>query len=68
MEAIRWDERLPYRLKAYWKKWVEELVELDAVRIPRCLKKEKEIREVIHTSRDASEKAYATTSFVRHEY
>ena len=69
MEAIGWDEELPYHLKAEWKKWFKELRELDTVRVPRCLKDEKEVREVtIHTFSDASEKAYAAASYVRHEY
>ena len=69
MEAIGRDEELPYHLKAKWKKWFKELGELDAVRVPRCLKKENEVREVtIHTFSDASEKAYAAESYVRHEY
>ena len=55
MEGIGWDEELPYHLKAEWKKWFKELGELDTVRVPRCLKEEKEVREVtIHTFSDAS--------------
>ena len=69
MEAIRWDKELQYHLKAEWKKWFKELGEFDTVRVPRCLKDEKEVREVtIHTFSDASEKAYAAASYVRHEY
>ena len=69
MEAIGWNEELPYHLKAEWKKWFKELGKLDAVRVPRCLEEEKEVREVtIHTFTDSSEKAYASASYVRHEY
>ena len=69
MEAIGWDEELPYHLKAEWKNWFKELGELDAVRVPRCLKGEREVQEVtIHTFSDASEKAYTAASYVRHEY
>ena len=69
MEAIGWGEELPYHLKADREKWFKELGELDTVRVPRCLKDEKEVREVtIHTFSDASEKAYVAASCVRHEY
>ena len=69
MEAIGWDEELPYHLKAEWKKWFKELGKLDAVRAPRFLKEEKAVRVVTtHTFSDASEKAYAAASNLRHEY
>ena len=69
IEAIGWDEELPHDLRAEWKKMFKELGDLDAVRVPRCLKEEKEVREVtIHTFSDASEKGYAAASYVRHEY
>ena len=69
MDAFGWDEELPYDLKAEWKKWFKELGELDAVRVPRCLKEEKKVCKVtIHTFSDASQKAYAEAWYVRHEY
>ena len=69
MDAFGWDEELPYDLKAEWKKWFKELGELDAVRVPRCLKEEKKVCKVtIHTFGDASQKAYAEAWYVRHEY
>lgn len=58
MEAIGWNEE-----------WFKELGQLAAVRVPRCLKEEKEVQEVtIHRFSNASEKAYAAASYVRHEY
>ena len=69
MEAFGWDEELPDRFKMEWKRWFEELGELGAVRISRCLKEDKKLRDVtIHTFSDASEKAYAAASYIRHEY
>ena len=38
MEAIGWDEELPYHLEAECKKWLKELGELDTVHVPRCLR------------------------------
>ena len=49
MKATGWNEELPYHLKAEWKKWFKELGELDAVRVPRCLKEEKEVRRLLST-------------------
>ena len=69
IEALGWDEELPDHFKMEWKRWFGELGELGAVRVLRCLKEDKELRDVtIHTLSDASEKAYAATSYVRHEY
>ena len=69
MEALGWDDELPDRFKTEWKRWFEELGEVGAVRVPRCLKEAKQLRDVtIHTFCDASEKAYAAASYVRHEY
>lgn len=52
-----------------WKRSFEELGELDAVCVPRCLKEDKEFRDVaIHTFSDASEKANAAASYICHEY
>ena len=69
MEAFGWDEELPDRFKMEWKRWFEELGELGAVRISRCLKEDKKLRDVtIHTFSVASEKAYVAASYIRHEY
>ena len=69
IEALGWDEELPDHFKMEWKRWFGELGELGAVRVLRCLKEDKELRDVtIHTFSDASEKAYAAASYVRHEY
>jgi len=69
MEALGWDEELPDYFKMEWKRWFGELEELGAVRVSRCLKDDKELRDVtIHTFSEVSEKAYATASYVRHEY
>ncbi|XP_067046580.1 uncharacterized protein [Acropora muricata] len=69
MEAFGWDEELPDRFKMEWKRWFEELGELGAVRISRCLKEDKKLRDItIHTFSVASEKAYAAASYIRHEY
>lgn len=69
IEALGWDEELPDHFKMEWKRWFGELGELGAVRVLRCLKEDKELRDVtIHTFSDASEKAYAAATYVRHEY
>ena len=49
---------------------LEEMVrQLDAIRVPRCLKKNKKGCNVtIHTFSDASEKAYAVVKYARQEY
>ena len=62
MEALGWDEELPKHFKMEWKRWFEELAELGAVRVSRCLKEDQELRDVtIHTFSDASEKVQHRT-------
>ena len=66
IEALGWDEESPDHFKMEWKRWFGEL---GAVRVSRCLKEDKELRDVtIHTFSDASEKAYAAATYVRHEH
>ena len=69
IEALGWDKKFPDHFKLEWKRWFEELGKLGAVRVSRCLKEDEELREcTIHTFADASEKAYAAASYIRHEY
>ena len=49
MEAIGWDEELPYHLKAEWKKWFKELGELDAVCVPGVKRTRKRFRKLLST-------------------
>ena len=69
IEALDWDEELPENQKAQWKKWFEELAQLDQFRISRCIRVDKAVRDVtIQTFCDASGKAYVTTTYTRHEH
>ena len=69
IEALGWDEELPDHFKMEWKRCFWELGELGAVCVLRCLKEDKELRDVtIHTFSDASERAYAAAAYVCHEY
>ena len=69
LEALDWDDDLPDKLKNEWKNWFKELHLLQEIKIPRCLKNSKPVTSVtLHTFSDASEKAYVTAVYTRHEY
>ena len=69
MESLGWDEELPDNLKTEWRKWFDELVELDNVKVQRCLREDRAVKDItIHTFSDASERAYAAATYTRHEY
>ena len=63
IEAEDWDTLLPVHHQEQWKSWFQESSDLQRIRIPRCLK-DRHSRAVS----DASETAYATAVYSRHEY
>ena len=69
VQGLSWDEYLPEEHRRTWKQWFEELIKLSLINIPRCLRKSIEVGHIeIHTFSDASEKAYSTVVYIRHEY
>ncbi|KAL9987286.1 hypothetical protein ACROYT_G001568 [Oculina patagonica] len=70
LEALQWDDPLPFKQKEEWKDWFSDLSLLEEIKIPRCLKdtSAKESSITLHTFSDASEKAYAAAVYSRHEY
>ncbi|CAB3981675.1 Hypothetical predicted protein [Paramuricea clavata] len=69
LEALDWDDELPYKLKNQWKNWFNELHLLQEIKIPRCLKNSNLVTSVtLHSFSDASEKEYAAVVYARYEY
>ncbi|XP_024882323.1 uncharacterized protein LOC112461341 [Temnothorax curvispinosus] len=65
-ENLTWDDEVPDELKNKFLKWMEDLKELNEIRIPRCfLGQISESDNVsLHVFCDASKVAYATVIFI----
>ena len=57
-----WDEILPEA--EGWTAWVKQLPELDAVRFPRCLKRDLHKAAALHVFADASAEAFAAAAYL----
>lgn len=63
-----WDEELIGDLREAWKKYYEELIHLNEVKIPRNVNPRNKVREVmIHGFSDASERAFGACVYVEYE-
>ena len=64
-----WDEEIKDDIAQRLTKWFEQLGQLNAVKIPRCLRAEKPVVSTrIITFVDSSKEAYGCAVYVRHEY
>ena len=64
---LSWDEEVPTSLVVRWKAWLQTLLHLRYVRVPRCIKP-REFNDAaieLHHFSDASEKAYGCCSYIR---
>ena len=70
LRGIGWDDPLPEDLPLSWTNWLKHLPKLEAIRLKRCLTQSgKQVNAAnIYTFVDASEVAYATTSYLRQQY
>ena len=64
---IDWDETLPENEERSWRSWLMRLVELNNLKVPRCIKmeNEKDVRIELHCFSDASERAYGCCCYIR---
>ena len=69
IEKLDWDSEVSPEIAAAWKTWLSELVDLETLRIPRCIVVDEEIVDMqVVGFGDASQKAYCAAIFLRVEY
>jgi len=67
IEGLQWDEPLSPSLTTAVEGWFEELDRIEGISLPRCYFKALPSGEIsLHTFSDASSKAYAAATYVRH--
>ena len=68
-KKLSWDEPLPEDNAKEYQEWVEELSEIESIKVPRCpfLTVEPPYSIQIHRFCDASENAYAAVTYLRIE-
>jgi hypothetical protein len=66
-QGIGWDEEISEKELEIWQNWLQSLLQLSDIRIPRCYIVTKIPRESIelHMFSDASEVAYSASAYVR---
>ncbi|XP_061176110.1 uncharacterized protein LOC133185066 [Saccostrea echinata] len=63
-----WDEPIPHAFQAKWHNWVESLVDLQSILIPRCyvnLPSSEVQRRELHVFSDASQKAISAVAYLK---
>ena len=70
VEDLDWDDKIPAKVEEPFKKWIEGLVGLKQVKIPRPLKVfgKKVVKRILLGFGDASQLAYGVAVYVRCEY
>ena len=61
---LGWEEVVPDHIAEKWRRWIEDLDELNEVSFPRCMKKEG-VRYEVHNFSDASERGYGCCSYLK---
>ena len=65
---VNWDDKLDKVLEGKAYKWLEELLNLPSVTVPRCLKlsEEEVVSSALHVFVDASPATYGATAYARY--
>ncbi|CAC5424074.1 unnamed protein product [Mytilus coruscus] len=67
--GLDWDDQLDEVLVEKSREWFQELDELCCIKIPRCLQLDDDIVSTsLHRFSDASQEAYGSVIYARHEY
>ena len=69
-QKLGWDDDIPDSGKRVWYNWLQDLSQIDKVKIQRCYTTESsEVTDCqLHMFSDASEDAYGTTAYMRQEH
>ena len=69
-QKLGWDEEIPESGKHVWYNWLQDLSQIEKVRIPRCYTTENsDVTDYqLHMFSDASEDAYGTAAYLRQEH
>lgn len=62
---LAWDEQIPNDLEVAWRAWYGELMHMQTLHVPRCIKPISECSLQIHHFSDASEVAFGCCSYLR---
>ena len=67
-QGIGWDDPIEHDVYRQAKSWLDELKDLESIRIPRCLHMNNDQSTTIHTFVDTSKSAYGAVSYLRTEH
>ena len=67
-QGIGWDDPIEHDVYRQAKSWLDELKDLESIRIPRCLHMNNDQSTTIHTFVDASKSMYGAVSYLRTEH
>ena len=62
--GLDWDDELPEEESRNWKKWTEELYQLEFLRVPRCVSQLPATRVELHVFSDASTCGYGACAYL----
>lgn len=66
--GVDWDDVLPEKLETKWNNWLSELLKIQTISFPRCLRLSQPTDIQLHVFSDASRAAYAAVAYLSCKY